>query len=125
MLRIPIFIKTLDFLKEVHETQLCPIVVPYMEGGVVQAYVNLMAQKAFTYQNGKATEVPVPQDARIAEMINFLKEAVATTDDELMEKFFDGAEFTQEEIIRGLQNGHDGRLDLPCVCLLRLHDSGR
>ena len=99
------FYKTLDFLKEVHETQLCPIVVPYMEGGVVQAYVNLMAQKAFTYQNGKATEVPVPQDARIAEMINFLKEAVATTDDELMEKFFDGAEFTQEEIIRGLQNG--------------------
>ena len=99
------FYKTLDFLKEVHETQLCPIVVPYMEGGAVKAYVNLMAQKAFTYQNGKASEIPVPQDSRIEEMLNFLKEAVATTDDELMEKFFDGVEFTQEEIIRGLQTG--------------------
>ena len=34
-----------------------------------------------------------------------LKEAIASADDELMEKYFEGEEFTEEEILKGLKKG--------------------
>lgn len=99
------FFKTFEALKAVHETELCPVVIPYMEGDAVKAYVNLATNKAFIYSNGKAAEIAVPDDARIAEMKDIFNEAIANTDEELMEKFFEGEEFTPEEIKRGISAG--------------------
>ena len=99
------FYKTFDALKSVHETELCPVVVPYMEGDAVKAYVNLATNKAYTYANGKAAEIAVPDDARISEMRDIFNEAIANADEELMEKFFEGEEFTAEEIKKGLSSG--------------------
>lgn len=45
-----------------------------------------MTGMAFSYdENGKATKVPVPEDSVIEEMTSAFMEAVATTDDALME----------------------------------------
>ncbi len=74
-----------------------------MEGNITKCYVNLMTGMAFSYdENGKATKVPVPEDSVIEEMTSAFMEAVATTDDALMEKFFEGEKFTKEEILKGL-----------------------
>lgn len=99
------FYKTFEALKAVHDTELCPVVIPYMEGDVVKAYVNLATNKAYIYSNGKAAEIAVPEDARIAEMKDMFNEAIANADEELMEKFFEGEEFTPEEIKRGISAG--------------------
>ena len=99
------FYKTFDALKNAIGTKLCPVVVPHMADGKVQSYVNLCSNKAFTYANGKATEVAVPDDAHVAEMKDVLMEAVASVDDDLMEKFFEGTPLTKEEIIKGLTAG--------------------
>ena len=40
-----------------------------------------------------------------AEIDEELKEAIASADDELMEKYFEGEEFTEEEILNGLKKG--------------------
>lgn len=101
------FYKTLDFLREAHGNKLCPIVIPHMENGKVVSYINLMTGKAYEYNNGKATEIPIPEDEHYDEMHEALKEAVAVADDSLMDKFFDGEEFTKEEIISGLRMGMD------------------
>lgn len=99
------FYKTFDALKNEIGQKLCPVVVPHMEGGKVASYVNLCSNKAFVYENGKAKEVDVPKDAKLDEMKDFLMEAVASVDDDLMEKFFEGTPLTKEEIIRGLTAG--------------------
>ena len=100
------FYKTFDALKEVFGNKLCPTIIPYMEGNLTKCYVNLMTGMAFAYDaNGKATKVPVPNDPVIADMTAAFMEAIATTDDELMEKFFAGEAFTQEEILKGLSLG--------------------
>ena len=49
------FYKTFEALHEVHDTELCPVVVPYMEGDKVKAYVNFATGKAYTYNGGKAS----------------------------------------------------------------------
>lgn len=80
------FYKTFDALKEVYGNKLCPTIIPYMEGNITKCYVNLMTGMAFSYdENGKATKVPVPEDSVIEEMTSAFMEAVATTDDALME----------------------------------------
>lgn len=101
------FYKTLDFLREAHGNKLCPIVIPHMEGGKVVSYINLMTGKAYEYKDGKAVEIAIPDDEHYDEMHDALKEAVAVANDELMDKFFEGEEFTREEIISGLRMGMD------------------
>ena len=99
------FYKTLNALKEKYGTAICPVVIPYIIGGKVDCYVNFLQNKAFKYDNGKATEVAMPADAIIDDIHAAFTEAVASGDDELMMKFFEGEEFTHDEIVFGLSQG--------------------
>ena len=99
------FYKTFDEIKAVHGGAVCPVIVPYIVDGQVKAYVNLAARKGYEYHDGKAVEIPMPDDDKINEMLDILTEAVATASDELMEKFFAGEEFTRKEIITALNEG--------------------
>ena len=99
------FYKTFDTLKAHLGTKLCPVVVPYMNGGTCEAFVNLCSNKAFKYPNGRPVEIEIPTDDNIVAMRAALEEAVATVDEELMEKFFEGEPLTKEEIIHGLTKG--------------------
>ena len=99
------FYKTLNALKEKYGTAICPVVIPYIVGGKVECYVNFLQNKAFKYDNGKATEVAIPADAIIDDIHAAFTEAVASGDDELMMKFFEGEEFTHDEIVFGLSQG--------------------
>ncbi len=99
------FYKTFNAIKDEIGTAICPVIVPFIENEKVKAYVNLAARKAYEYTNGAAKEVPMPTGGVIDDMMAMLSEAVASADDELMEKFFEGEEFTHEEIIRGINAG--------------------
>ena len=111
------FYTTFDALKEEFGNSLCPIVVPYGTGSDI-TYVNLISEKGFTYQDGKATQVDVPQrvDQRYEEMRNAMFEAVAETDDALMQKFFDGVPFTIDELTEGLRIGTKTGAITPVLC---------
>ena len=99
------FYKTFDALKEIYDTQVCPVVVPLMAGEKVEAYVDFSSGKAFAYTDGKAKEVSFPSDSRIEGMRDIFYESVASADEDLMEKFFEGEAFTAEEIAKGLKAG--------------------
>ncbi len=99
------FYKTFDALKAEHEAKICPVVIPFMQGDKVAAYIDLTSGKAFEYKDGKGKEVPLPAGGRIDEMKDIFNEAVASADDALMEKFFEGEAFTPEEVAMGLAKG--------------------
>ena len=99
------FYKTFDALKAEIGPKLCPVVIPHMVGGKVDSYINLCSNKAFKYTNGTANVVDMPGDDHYSAMRDVLMEAVASVDDDLMMKFFDGEELTKEEIIDGLTKG--------------------
>ena len=92
-------------LKEVHGNKLCPVVVPFIEDSKIKYLVNFSQNKAYSYNKGVATEVPMPQSEKLDEMRNMFNEAVATTSDELMEKYFSGEPFTEVEALTGLLQG--------------------
>lgn len=100
------FYKVFEELKATFGPMVCPIVVPLVEDHKVKCYVNLLEYKAYTYENGKATSVPVPDMGhRLEGLRTAMCEAVAETSDELMEKYFSGEEFTPDELIMGLATG--------------------
>lgn len=100
------FYKTFEALRKAYGTLLCPVVVPHMEGNIAVSYVDLIHKKAFAYQDGKAVEAPMPEnDEDYEEMLEIFREAIATTNDDLLDKFFEGEAFTPEEIITSLKQG--------------------
>ncbi|MGI6265221.1 MAG: elongation factor G [Acutalibacteraceae bacterium] len=100
------FYKVFEELKAKFGPMVCPIVVPHVVDHKVECYVNLVEYKAYTYKDGKSTEVPIPDMGhRLDGLRTAINEAVAETSEELMEKYFSGEEFTPDELIMGLASG--------------------
>ena len=92
------FYKTFEGIKEVFGNSVCPVIIPHMDGDVVDCYIDLVDEKAYKFdpKANKLNEIAIPAAAadRIEEMKMALNEAVAETDDALMEKFFMEEPFT-------------------------------
>ncbi len=102
----------------------CPVVVPVIADRKIVSYVNLIEMKAYKYENGKAVETDMPtaevsekMEYRIDGLIEAVSEAVAETDEELMDKFFSGEAFTQEELVDGIHKGMNEGLITPVTCV--------
>ena len=108
-----------DALKGKFGTSVAPIVAPVMDGaGHVTAIVDLLHNKAYEAKGGKASACAIPADVKdeVETLRAELMEAAAGADEELMEKFFDAGELSNEEIARGLKLGvHDGSV-APVLC---------
>lgn len=109
------FQKALDSLTQTFGNQVCPVVIPIVENHKVKAYVNLLTGKQITYQNGKATETDADLSA-YGQYTEQLNEAVAMTDEALMEKFFGGEPFTKEELITGISQAIKNSELAPVYC---------
>lgn len=87
-----------------------PFEVPIVENGEVIGSVNILRNKAWYYKGEKASrdvsyEVPEDMLDIVAEYKNQIAEAVAMGDDELMEKFFSGEEFSDAQLTKGVRIG--------------------
>ncbi|MDR1674730.1 MAG: elongation factor G [Oscillospiraceae bacterium] len=99
---------------------ICPIVIPVIENGETVSYIDLLEMKNFKYDtNGNSSEIPMPADGldgKIETFLSEISEAVAEVDDTLMEKFFEGEEFTHDEIVSGIHKGMVRGIITPVVC---------
>lgn len=81
-----------------------PLTLMLGEGDKFEGIIDVLDKKAYTYENGEKKEVEIPE-IRLAEVdavYEEIIEAVAETDDSLMEKFFEGEEFSESEFRKGL-----------------------
>lgn len=99
------FYRVISSLAANYGAVICPVIVPYLENDEVKCYINLIENKAYSCEGTEIKEMRLPVSQEIDNMRSMLLEAVATTDDALMEKYFAGEEFTPEEIISGLKSG--------------------
>lgn len=110
------YYKVLEELKTKLGPSVCPVVIPVDQaGGLI--YVNLIENKAYKYVNGTPHEVPMPSIGhRMEGLVAAMSEAVAETDEKLMEKFFEGEAFTSEELCDGIRMGVKTGTITPVVC---------
>ncbi len=99
--------KVVAALKEKFGQKIAPVCVPIREGEKLVGYVNVVKGKAYRYlEAGKRQDIDVPADVKDAleEAHGELMEAVAETSEEFMERYFEGEEFTEEEILGALHD---------------------
>lgn len=99
------YTKLLGELKEKFGKKVAPFCIPVGEKDNFQGFVNVVDLKGRKFDGKKCVDSEIPSDLDISEIRNMLFEAVAESDEELMEKYFAGEEFTQDEIHRGLHKG--------------------
>lgn len=93
-------------LREKFGKSVIPFEVPIIENGVVVGSVNILRRKAWYYSDrNTAKEVPSDLVGEVERYYNEIAEAIAMTDDELMEKFFSGETFDEHELSKGLRIG--------------------
>ena len=101
------FYKSFNGMVAKFGTMVCPIVVPVISDGKVAAYYSMIDDTTYAYEGTNVAFVDaVPDDVPRFEAIKeVFNEAVAGTDEELMEKYFGGEELTREDKIKVLKIG--------------------
>ncbi len=111
------FYRVFEDLKAQFGPSVCPVVVPFIQDGQANIYINLLEYKAYDYSGGKPVPVPMPDMGdRLEGLRTAIYEAVAETDDALFEKYFAGEEFTPEEVIVGVSKGVKSGAITPVFC---------
>ena len=110
------FYSIIEKLKETFGSKVIPIFLPVVNGGKADCYVNVITGKAYTYANGKATEVARPDFYQYEEALAELTDCIAESDEALMEKYFGGEAFTPEETLRGVRVAVLNNDLYPVVC---------
>ena len=107
-------------MMERYGSSVIPLSFPIMKDGRMTGIVDVMNRKAFSIEKGtgKFVEFPLPEEynERVDELQNKVNEVVAEADDALMEKFFAGEPFTEDEFRHGVHAGfREGKLH-PIYC---------
>ena len=112
------FYKALEDLKTSFGPSVCPLVIPYVNDGTVECYINLVENKAYSYDaKGEPKEVSMPDlGHRLDGLTSAISEAVAETNEELFEKYFSGEAFTRDELIAGIHVGVKSGSITPVLC---------
>ena len=110
---------TFDALREKYGNKIAPVVVPIWDAAhKVTGIIDVVNKRAYEMQNLKRVEIAVPdgKDEVIEEFNYALMEAVAETDEELMDKFFAEEPFTYAEMIKGMHQGVKDLSLFPVLC---------
>jgi len=110
---------TFEALREKYGNKIAPVVVPIWDGSKkVTGIIDVLNKRAYEMQKLKRVEIAVPADKEsvIEEFNDALKEAVAETDEALMDRFFEGDDFTYAEMINGLHQGVKDLSLFPVLC---------
>ena len=110
---------TFEALREKYGNKIAPVVVPIWDAGrKVTGIIDVLNKRAYEMQKLKRVEIAVPDDklSVIEEFNDALKEAVAETDEALMDRFFEGDDFTYREMLDGLHQGVKELSLFPVLC---------
>ncbi|MBE6947300.1 MAG: elongation factor G [Ruminococcaceae bacterium] len=110
---------TFEALREKFGNKVAPLVVPIWNSSKkVTGIIDVLNKRAYEMQNLKRVEIQLPDDklSVIEEFNDALKESVAETDEELMDRFFEGGDFTYAEMIKGLHQGVSDLSLFPVFC---------
>ncbi|MCK9267322.1 MAG: elongation factor G [Alkaliphilus sp.] len=112
------FDKVLNDLKEKFGNKITPFQIPLGENENFIGGINIVKMVAEEYDGKGYSEKLIPEN--LMEQVNpireMLLESVAESDEALLEKYFEGEAFTEQEIQEGLRKGILGGDIVPVLC---------
>ncbi len=113
------FDQALESLRAQFGSRIVPLQVPIGEQTNFKGVVDLVSQKGYTFEGGnKVQEILLPTDLedRINEYRDQLIEAAVESDDDILEKFLEGEELSDEEILSVVKKGTCTGQLIPVLC---------
>ncbi len=116
--------------KDIHDkfsVETCPVTIPMGTGGAYKGVIDVLKGKAIVFDaNGKEqeTDIPAEYDDDYKNALGILAGAAAEGDDDLLVKFIDEGELTQDEIIKGLKIALENNRIVPVFCGSTIKTSG-
>ena len=120
--------RTVVALRKACHAHVYPVHLPIGEGEACTGIVDVVGMKAFTapVDGGPAAEGPIPEplvkEAQAARTA--LIEAVAESDEALMERFFETGTLSDHDLITGLKKAVAGGTIFPAVCTAAMKNIG-
>lgn len=110
--------KVIEQLNDTFGKSIAPFTFPIKVDDKLIGFVDVIKMRAKMFTGPEATYEPIPDShIEIAKRSReILDEAIAEVSDELMEKFFAGEEFTEEEIKDALKVGIKSGAVTPVIC---------
>ncbi|MDD4549446.1 MAG: elongation factor G [Syntrophomonadaceae bacterium] len=101
------FYKTLNEMKDVFSDNIVPVQLPIGSQDTFKGVVDLIKMKALIFEpgTGQCSEEDIPTDMMddVETYKEQLIEAAAEADDELLTKYLEGEELTDEEVLKGIK----------------------
>jgi elongation factor G len=101
------------------ESEAIPLNIPIGHGPDFNSIVDIIEMKAYEFDSkGKPKDIDIPADMndKVDEYRKKLVEKVAEADDSLLEKYLEGGELTNDEIMNGIREGSMTRRFIPVAC---------
>src|SRR3984893_840622 len=113
------FDNALKSLRDQFGLKVVPLQIPIGEQANFRGVVDLVTQKGYTFEGGnKVQEIAIP--AELKESINSYREqlieSAVESDDTIMEKFLEGEELSDEEVLSVVQMGTRSGQLIPVLC---------
>lgn len=110
--------QTLQQLRDTFGNSVTPFQLPIKEGENITGFIDLIEMKAKKFDKDKLVDTQIPSDMEdeVSSVREMIMEAVAETDEELMERFFSGDTFTESEIKSALRKGIGEGDITPVLC---------
>lgn len=109
------FFRVMEEIRANFGNKCVPIEIPIGAQDDFQGVVDLIRMKSYSGPQWQEGEIPDSLKERAGEFREKLVEAVAETDDDLIAKYLEGEELTEEEIVQGLRTGATGGQVVPVL----------
>ncbi len=112
------YVKVIEQLNDTFGKSIAPFTFPIKDGDFFIGFVDVIKMKAKMFTGPEATYEEIPaQHLDVAKRSReILNEAIAECSEELMEKFFAGEDFTEEEIKGAIKTGIKQGIVVPVIC---------
>jgi elongation factor G len=120
------FERALGELEKSFDTEAVPLQIPIGSGESFSGVIDVVKMKAYQFKGGKVEEIEIPRDLK-GDADSYRKkliEKIAESDDALLEKYLEGGELSDAEIINGIREGSLTRKFIPVACGSALRNIG-
>ena len=113
------FDQALESLRKQFGLKVVPLQLPIGEQSGFKGIIDLVSQKAYTFEGGNKVQtvaIPAELQDRISSYREQLIESAVESDDDIMEKFLEGEELSDEEILSVVKKGTRSGELIPVLC---------
>ncbi len=112
------YFAVLELLRETFGKDVIPVHIPIGKENDFSGIIDVLKKKAYKFENNRMIEIPIPDNQKedMEKCRNMLMEEVVEIDENLLAKFMNNEEITDEEVENAFQKSVDHNQIYPVLC---------